>query len=213
MSCLLPERRKQGSWAHHLLAVWLAVVFLLFIAEPWPELEVAWLAGLVLLVTARFWKRSRAPLIAACAGVLLITSVWLAIQWLPLYSTGWGTLESVEIRRFPEPWITLTGPAELSQLEAYGARGSNHYLRKIGGSYEMWVHERGRSTHYFVHNDSLGPRSGAFFQPTFRPSQPDSQPPFREWFDATLMRHGHPRPVGFARESVPVSQPVLLHRP
>jgi len=196
MNSQLAERSRTRKWPLRLLAAWLTLVLLLIVAEPWPELEVAWLTGFMLLVMAFIWRRRRTALTVACASVLLIGSVWLAVEWLPIYSVGWGPLEKVEIAKPLETWrITVTDPVELARVQAYGARGSHHYLRKIGGSYEMWVYESGRSTHYFVHLDSLGAKPGVIFQPTFRPAQPSGEPFFLDWFNSSLSRHGHPRPT------------------
>src|SRR3954451_13216261 len=88
---------RKSTWPRGLLAACLTLVTLVVVAEPWPELELAWLIGFVLLVTAISWRRRRTLLTVACAGILLIASVWLAIQWLPLHSAGWGTLDKIEI--------------------------------------------------------------------------------------------------------------------
>jgi hypothetical protein len=196
MTHVLEHRLKPKRWAVPLLACWLAIGLLLVIEEPWPVISEGWFYCLALFAISLFWRRRRTPITVLCASVLLIGSVWVAIQWLPIYSAGWGPLEKVEIAKPLEPWrITITDAADLARAQAYGARGSHHYLRKIGGSYEMWVYESGRSTHYFVHLDSLGTKPGGIFQPTFRPAQPTGEPTFFDWFNSTLSRHGHPRLV------------------
>jgi hypothetical protein len=197
---------RKAGWAKLLLGALFAGAWLLFLTDFCAPLAGSlMLVGTGLYLGVLLTQVPTRAFVAATALVLLVAPVAILCRKAPVYTLAGGAIDRVEVSRLNRPLFKITDPAELQEFQRYLGRGSYESMLKSGFGYHvvLWQGSVGRG--YYVHGNALGRDPGGAAQSVFVPTRRGGGD-FMAWFEAMLIRHGHPPRWREASQTGPATQ-------